>query len=162
MGRRPVRRSLAVVQSPDVLVNTFPSTCLVLLPLLVQTPWPLTFCPCGAGLRDLAPATRLLNRGDLSQGAIANKQHLSLLFLAKGTYVRSGKMNASAGPSGFAPAEVVAGLLLYRIVLGLAVRAFFSPAVPWVSWTWIGPDPFCISAQWIYLCFHSQPTLLTY
>lgn len=88
MGRRPVR-SLAVVQSPDGLVNTFPATCLVLPPLLVQTPWPLTFCPCGAGLRDLAPATRLLNRGDLSQGAIANKQHLSLLFLAKGTYVRS-------------------------------------------------------------------------
>lgn len=151
-----------MVQSPDGLVNTFPATCLVLPPLLVQTPWPLTFCPCGAGLRDLTPATRRLNRGDLSQGAFANKQHLSLLFLAKGTYVRSGKMKASAGPSGFAPAGVVKGLLLCRIVLGLAVCTSFSVAVPWVSWTWIGPDPFCISAQRIYLCFPSQPVLLTY
>ena len=55
-GLQP-RQELAMVQGPSGLVNTFPSTCLVLLPLLVQPHGHLHFIPVVLGLRCLAPAT---------------------------------------------------------------------------------------------------------
>ena len=55
-GPQP-RQELALVQGPSGLVNTFPSTCLVLLPLLVQPHGHLHFGLVVVGLRCLAPAT---------------------------------------------------------------------------------------------------------
>lgn len=55
-GLQPCQE-LAMVQGPSGLVNTFPSTCLVLLPLLVQPHGHLHFVLVVVGLRCLAPAT---------------------------------------------------------------------------------------------------------